>query len=241
MWTPPPDPDPSAILDGAVSDTKNGLHVQALEKFLWFHHNALRYCNSLYGVRLSFALSYWMDLAAVYPPALTAFVRTRDETEAAFRANSQDFHLFHDLAALNRSLGQGARTADVFISAMQGGQALAQSLYSVAQPYLIAIGRYDVCGRFIDSNQIEEAAHCYKIEKDFEDNRPSDDDQPPKTARRFFIEEVATLVGLLVLNQRAEVAHRVREQALAVLDDAEFRTMLRAALCGHLPPSLFEK
>jgi hypothetical protein len=115
-WTPPDDPDPTDILDSAESDTRDGSHAQALAKFLWFHHNALLHRPSFYGVRLSFALSSWMELASVYPPARAAFIRTRDETEAAFRSEPSSFELFHDLAALNRDLDDGPRTADLFVS-----------------------------------------------------------------------------------------------------------------------------
>src|SRR3954454_11350281 len=106
-WSPPDTPDPSGILHTAVDDTQAGAHADALAKFLWFHHNALRYKPALRAVRLSFALGYWMRLAVVYPPARAALIRTRDETEAAFRADPSSFKLFHDLAALNRNLGDG--------------------------------------------------------------------------------------------------------------------------------------
>ena len=36
----------------------------------------------MYGVRLSFALSYWEQLGEVYPPALTALKKTRDDKTA---------------------------------------------------------------------------------------------------------------------------------------------------------------
>src|SRR6188508_1708481 len=112
-WTPPANPDPSEILHSAARDTRAGSHAQALAKFLWFHNNALRHRPSLGGVRLSFALSYWTALASVYPPARGAFIRTRDEAEAAFRRDPSSLELFHDLAFFNERLGDGARTADL--------------------------------------------------------------------------------------------------------------------------------
>src|SRR4051794_4253621 len=68
-WTPSDTPDPSDVLDSAVDDTRSGSHADALAKFLWFHHNALRHDQAFGGVRLSFALSYWLELAGAYPPA----------------------------------------------------------------------------------------------------------------------------------------------------------------------------
>jgi hypothetical protein len=50
---------------------------------------------------------------------------------------------------------------------------------------------------------------------------------------------MATLVGLLFLNHRVEEAEEASAQALAVLDDEEFRALLAAAMSGHLPPPRF--
>src|SRR5690349_19790316 len=101
-WAPPDNPDPSAILTAAADDTRSGAYADALAKFLWFHRNALRLNRALVGVRVSFALSYWLDLAELYPPAREAFLRTRDEAEAAFAADPSSFDLFHELAGMNR-------------------------------------------------------------------------------------------------------------------------------------------
>jgi hypothetical protein len=115
MWQPPDNPDPDKILSEAVADGSNGRPGIALQKFLWFHAHATRYNRGLYGVRLSFALSYWLDLASRFEPAFRAFIRTRDETESKFLENSTNFELFHDIAALNRRLDEGKkRTANIF-------------------------------------------------------------------------------------------------------------------------------
>jgi hypothetical protein len=239
-WTPPDDPDPSQILDSAESDTRDGLHSQALVKFLWFHHNALRHRSALYGVRLSFALSSWMELASVYPPARAAFIRTRDETEAAFRNQPSSFELFHDLAALNRELGDRPRTADLFVSTAQADHAAAKRLYRIAEPFLIAVGRYDACGPFLNPpKRMRHAADAYEMMSRMEEARPAVERAPPPLARSFYMRDVATLVGLLFLNHRVKEADEASAQALAVLDDEEFRALLAAAKSGHLPPPRF--
>lgn len=241
-WTPPADPDPSEILTSAEDDTRSGQDARALAKFLWFHHNALRYCESLYGVRLSLALASWQELARVYPPAQDAFVRTRDEAEAAFAANPTSFRLFKDVAALNQRLGDGQRTADAFGRAAAADPAAARRLYHLAEPDLIAAGLYAACGPFLDPpRQLASAAASYHNLNEWEESQPKVKDgvEVPKLARRFYTHEVATLVGLLVLNRWPDEAIRARDQALTVLDDPDFRTMLDAALTGHLPPSLF--
>jgi hypothetical protein len=236
-WTPPDDPDPSGILHSAALDTRGGSHARALAKFLWFHHNALRHDPALYGVRLSFALSSWMELASVHPPAKAALVRTRDEAEAAFRGDPTSFGLFHDLAALNKRLGDGARTADLFVGTARRDHATAKRLYRVAEPFLIASGRADACGPFLDPpERLRLAAETFETRRSREEAEPLGEHGPPPLARRFYMHDAATLVGLLALSHRAEEAGRAREQALTVLRDEEFRALIDAAMTGHLPP-----
>ncbi len=236
-WTPPDAPDPLEVLRSAEADTRQGAHADALEKFLWFHHNALRHQPALLGVRLSFALGYWLQLAAVYPPARAAFVRTRDETEAAFRADPSRSDLFHDLAAFNRHLGDGLRTADLFAAVARQDPAAAKRLYRVAEPYLAAAGRYGECGPFLDPpERLRRGREIYQATSEIAAARPEGRDQSGQRARNRYRQNIATFVGLLTLNGRADEAGRVRDEALAVLDDEEFRALLDAAMGGRLPP-----
>lgn len=236
MWTPPDDPNPSEILDSAFDDTRDGTHERALAKFLWFHENALQHQPSLSAVRLSFALGDWFELAAVFPPAKDAFLRTRDKAESAFLDDPSNFHLFQEAAALNRCLGDGIRTADLFAHIAQKDHAAAQRVYRVAERYLVAAGRYDACEPFLESQRrLALAAKVYCVSKRHEELEPPSPIPAPKLARKHYIENVATLVALLVLNDRAEDAKEAYDEALGVLDDDEFRAIMDAAMTSHLP------
>src|SRR5580693_7535945 len=109
MWTPPADPKPIEILQSAVTDTRAGAHAQALDKFMWFHHHAIRIIPALAGVRLSFALQYWWNLSEVYPPALDALQKLRDNAEAACHDDRSNREIFLDLSSLNELLGDSVR------------------------------------------------------------------------------------------------------------------------------------
>ena len=186
-WTPPDNPDPFDILHTAVDDTRDGLHERALAKFLWFHHNALRYDRALSAVRLSFALGYWWDLAEVYPPARDAFIRTRDETEATFRRDHWNFDLFHDIASLNRQLGEELRTADLFKYVAELDHDAAQRLYHVAERHLIAVGRFHICEPFLDpERRMAIAEEGYRMMQQHEDSTETDV-AIPKHAREHYI------------------------------------------------------
>lgn len=235
-WTPPENPDPSAILHSAVDDRRHGLFEQSLAKFVWYHHHALEHKPTQSGVRLSFALGYWLELARKYPPAHDAFIRARDDTEQAFRQNPSDVNLFRYLAAMNYQLGDGMRTADLFLAAASQIQGHAQPLYRVAEPYLVAAGQFSACAPFLEpTTRMEHAAESYHRLKTAEESRPNVRFPIPEVARAHYIRNVATLVGLLVLNDRIDAARTAYNEALAILPDDEFRAILDAALSGHLP------
>lgn len=239
VWIPPDDPNPFEILHSAVDDTRAGSYEQALAKFHWFHKNALQHDRGLGAVRLSFALSYWLDLAVAYPLARDAFIRTRDEAELAFRNDPSNFDLFHEVASFNDLLGDGIRTADMFAKVAESDRDTALRHYHIAERYLIAVGRFHACGPFLNpQRRMELAAECYRLSEHHEESRSERDISIPKFARNHYIQNVATLVALLVINDRAEEANKAYNDALEVLNDDDFRTIMDAAMTGHLPVSV---
>ncbi len=238
VWTPPQNPDPSSILRSAVDDKRDGQYEQSLAKYLWYHKYAVQYDQGLSAVRLSFALGYWLDLATVYSPARDAFIRTRDETEQAFLKRPSEFDLFHDVASMNDRVGDGIRTADLFATVAAIDQDNAQRPYQIAEPSLIAAGRFHACAPFLEPKErIERAAQIYRISKQHEESRPDCGYPVPKLARTHYIRNVATLVGLLVLNDRVDDARTAYSDALSIIGDDAFRTIMDAAKSGHLPES----
>lgn len=104
-WQPPLKPDPDAILEEARADARAGRYEDALQKHLWFHRHALEHRPALYGVRLSFALGYWLELGEAYPPAITKLKEVRDDAEKKVVESKDDVtHLFHDMSAINEEL-----------------------------------------------------------------------------------------------------------------------------------------
>ena len=238
-WTPPNPPNCQRILHTAVDDTRQGLYERALEKFLWFHSNALKHDDGLGGVRLSFALAYWLDLASKYGPALDAFVRTRDETEAAFLQDPSKFDLFDDLAAMNRDLNDGMRTANLFEMIAAADHDNAKRLYRIAERFLVAAGRYLACDPFLDpQHRLESAARGFQIMKRFEESRPVHAKAVGASARLHYLENVATLIALLVINGRADEAQQAYKNVLDVVSDEESRKIMDNAMTGHLPDRL---
>src|SRR5688572_11979388 len=114
-WSPPESPDPSAILTEAQADAAAKRYADALAKHLWFHRNALKYRPSLYGVRLSFALGYWLELGKQYPRAIQALKEVRDETGIRIRQGKANRADVHDFSSINEMLSEEHITAELFV------------------------------------------------------------------------------------------------------------------------------
>ena len=106
--------DMQAYLNQTRERVREGRYQEALERMLWFHHNALTYMPSMAGVRLSFALADWKRLADEYKPALDSMIATRSESERQFFRNPGDRRHFLDVRAFNRVLGEEHRTLEIF-------------------------------------------------------------------------------------------------------------------------------
>jgi hypothetical protein len=96
--------EPDDRLERGRDAAERGDYAFALEEYLWFHHHALESRRGLAGVRLSYALKDWKELAAVYPPAMEALVSTRDSKAALLLGGKGGFAEFHDVTALNQYL-----------------------------------------------------------------------------------------------------------------------------------------
>lgn len=80
----------------------------------WFHDHALELEPALYGVRLSFALAYWVDLAQEYPAARTSLGAIRDRKVQMLLSGQRNRETFHDVASINYYLADEPLTAQVF-------------------------------------------------------------------------------------------------------------------------------
>src|SRR5262249_31057731 len=119
--------DPRQILREARNAARRGAHAEALEKYLWFHHHALEHDSALAGVRLSYAVSEWVELSKVYPPALEALESLQSGTLTSLRRRSNDRKQFHDFASINEHLGRFDLTSDLFSEVAESEHKFADS------------------------------------------------------------------------------------------------------------------
>lgn len=235
-WAPPANPDPSQILHEAEADAAAGRYEIALAKHLWFHRNALRYESGLSGVRLSFALASWVELADKYPPALAALKAERDRALADFRrAHGHGFDPFFDFASINERLSEEERTVAEFKAVDAQNRERAEWVFDVALPALIKAKEYELAGKYIDpAEQWESALSSYRLNVGLSRGKTPQTDLA-EFAKKHFTNQTATLLGLLVVTGREREAMRIAEEAREQLADADFQAAIDKALRGEIP------
>jgi hypothetical protein len=106
------DGDPRAALDEARTLRLAGRLDEALEKHLWFQDNASRIEPALIGVRLSFALAEWGELAKIHPAASAAMQARFAAFSATFAATGDD-GAWMEVTALGRQMASWDTVADL--------------------------------------------------------------------------------------------------------------------------------
>ncbi|MGD9719866.1 MAG: hypothetical protein AB7O59_01460 [Pirellulales bacterium] len=204
-------------------------YAEALERFIWFHEHALEHESSMYGVRLSFALSYWNALGDVYPPAKTALFEMRDRTtQQIINGAATDYAPFHDVVALNRTLNESEKTVDLFLLIDQNNPALAQQCWNVAKDSVVAAKKFDVVRKYVGDGQ---AAFAMLKESYAVTMKLASDSSPGNAAvkdwsKKHFVDECVQLIEIERALNDEPAAKKIQEQALAVLDDKRLRDAL---------------
>ncbi len=236
-WQPPDKPEPSTILDEAERDARAGRYDDALAKHVWYHENALKHEPAQSGVRRSFALADWLELGKKHPPALAKLEAYRQEARQRVLASKEKkevFEPFADFAAISRRLEKDQEIVELFEVLDEKHPQLAPRAYIVADDALIADGKFELCGKYLNGDKLI-ASRIYLLEHDRERAKN------PRYARQLahseqtFRREAVTMVAILVKCKREEEAKRVAEKARAAWDDAELREALDKALKGELP------
>lgn len=247
QWTPPANPNPQTILREAVADARARNYESALAKQVWFHEHALEFDQGQYGVRLSFALSYWMDLAKAYPPALEKLKAIRDATQRRLdptqggKPTAEDFH---DLASINKELDENDGTVAAFQLLDKHDAKMAQREFRLALPALVQAKEYKLCGKYVDSKQsIATMIELHQMQREMADRLPAESrERLLANGKEQYVNDASTLVAILAVNERQNEAEKAALALRKVEGDAAFQSELEAAmekaLEGKFPDSV---
>lgn len=240
-WKPPKNPDPQTILDEARADSRAGRYQDALAKYVWFHHHALDHDRSYAGVRLAPALMSWYRLGKEYPPALEKLKEVRDHVgKQVLEGKTNARQHFTDFAAINEQLGEEGRTVDTFISLDRKAPEIAKKLYDIAQSALVEAEKFALCGKYLEPDKsYARMVELYRLNLEYVATvEPSERNRYEReSVERRFIEKAATLIALLVLNDRKLEAQEVAEKARTESKYPNRNAVIDAALDGKLPKS----
>ena len=202
-----------------------GKHAAALREHVWFHQHALDEIPSLAGVRLSFALSDWIDLAKVYPPALKRLKTIRDDTTRKLFGRHGSFDLFHDVSSINEYLGETSATYQAFCRLDTEFPALAKSCADVAMNAIVEAKDFKLARRYWPSPEAEllEASEWFNADVIRHHK------MPPTTAPRLnafvsiYCDRVLAMMRIAEGLGHAETAALIKEWAVALMDDRHAR------------------
>jgi tRNA A-37 threonylcarbamoyl transferase component Bud32 len=236
LWAPNPaageKPNLSQILQEAKGLAQEGRYEEALQRQIWYHNHALEIDSAQTGVRLSFALSYWMELARRYPKAKVALVEVRDRGTREFEQGRGRFDLFMEVAAINREFNEQDVTVALFKSIDARDPRLASQCYVAAEDLLLERGDYLLCARFVPSFQqrFEHSRGTRERSLSILGRNPgADRNRLEQQADRSFIKISRALVEILIGVERKAEAESIRDQALAVLNVPELQSAVTDA------------
>ena len=224
--------DPRKRLIEARTAADAGYHDVALAGYIWFHDHALEHEPSLYGVRLSFALSDWKELAEKYPPALIALTRVRNNKVDALERGDQSRALFHDIASINECLGDEASTYGLFQKLDRVNPEFARKCASLAIEAIVAAADFSLAARYHPDPESALLDFSEQLNRDVTDHRAG----PPVKAPRLdaythiYCQRVRNTICILKGLSKRRDAEIAREWAVALVEDRRIRSRVRDVL-----------
>lgn len=242
-------PNVQKILDQAKELTDSGRYEEALQHHIWYHNHALEYDQGQGGVRLSFALADWIELGRQYPKARRALIEIRDRDTEQLSSGAGGFKLFMDVDYINSYLDDAAATRTLFKKIESTDKSLARQCFPMVEPLLLQQGEYDACLKYIgdprdafqgicnsraEMKKLEDQQAKWRAEENqrFEAMGKTNATfarlpvlaELPKNADNNFMGQTRQLIEVLVGAGRKPEAEKIRDEALAVLDDDRIRS-----------------
>jgi serine/threonine protein kinase len=245
-------PDLQKILGEAKDFMSKGAYEEALQRHIWYHNHALAIDPAQTGVRLSFALSDWMDLGRRYPKAKQALIEIRDNKTREIAAGRGYAEMVQEVQAINHELQDDDATHALFKTVREKDPRLAQQCYFYLESLLVSKGEYQWClshmgepqGRFnlirqgldLDRDNQKRMAEMRQrtAQQMAEMNQkrgwtnswspPDTSEMMKKSAEDRFVGQTRQLIEILVATDHKVDAERIRDQASAVLDDPRLKS-----------------
>ena len=212
-------------LDDAKRLADQGDYKGSLAKHVWFHDNALKVSPSYYGVRLSFALSNWIELGNKYPNALEKLKSIRDEKTSRLLAGEMNRELFHDVESINAHLGEVASTVQLFKRIEAVNPRFASEVFDVADEALLQAGEHGLAKKYLGDpkKRLDAAKRNFNEGMAF---AKISGDASGQAIERIYTDEVVRIVVILRETGDNKVAKDIQADALKTFESSEIRNAL---------------
>ncbi len=226
---------PTEVLRQARQFVKSQQYAEALQKYIWFHDHALDNDRSLVGVRLSYAISEWVELGEVHPPARRALESVRDTKAASLTRGTNDATLFHDVASINRALGQVERTRDLFKTMAGADRGVAEKCFRFALESLVRTKEFELARSFMPDprKEIDQFATPLKFA-----SQPTASVSPEmlqETLVTIYVKKVNQILQVFIGVGEEDVCSHLRQYALECVPDTQLRDRIMERLYSSLP------
>lgn len=217
-------------LTAARSAAMQGLYAEALSEYVWFHHHALAEQPAVYGVRLSFALGYWKELADVYPEALRVLEQIRDEKAAALLRGDTGIDTFRDVEAINRELDVTVLTYGLYKQIAEAHPALAAQCAQAAMPAIVEAGDYVLAGRLLPDPETSTRSDAKRLNEILRIIKHRAHTSAPRrwAEIRGYVEDVQRTLAVLHGNGLHDEAARIKALAIASMQSPSVRKAVTA-------------
>jgi hypothetical protein len=217
--------DPRVRLQRGQEAAAAGRYEAALRDYIWFHEHALEHRPSLYGVRLSFALWYWMELAKEYPKARSALERIRDEKTERLLNGEATRDLFHDVESINESLESDQATYELFAAIEKANPEFASLCADLAMAAIVKAKDFKMARHYVPSPAETLRGYSTALNRDVEAIKRQRPSKAPrlKAYVQIYVQQVQLLLAILRGTNETEEANVLRAQALELIKAASVR------------------
>ncbi len=224
--------DPRARLRSGLAAANEGRFEDALREYVWFHEHALEHDRAFYGVRLSFALSYWLDLAKAYPEARRKLEKIRDRKTALLACGGGDRALFHDVESINDYLGAKKATYELFLTMVQISPMLAASCGDLALEAIVKARDFPLAEKYSPNPEDALLRFSADLNGDLADlgGNAEDNARRVDTYSHIYCDRVRTTIAILKGLRKSEEAEHCREWAVALVESKPLRARIQRML-----------
>ena len=219
------------ILENAAELTSSGNFAEALKIYTTFFDET-KGEPGLTGVRLSYCLKAWSELAQKYPPALNALKEKSDEvrrhlsTQVHVEIDIDDFDLdlFHEIVSINAEIGRDLETIELF-QQFEANAELIPFFFIYIKRLLFKYEKYELCLKYSKTTDayIEYWQDNFtRLCEYFQENSPEQLD----TILKHQVEELNFQLAVLSKNNKLSDSKKIVSDIIRYLNLTEYKTYI---------------